>query len=140
MFAAVLSAGCITSLQDLRTQPPGRTGIATGDYRVLANCTAAGLQEGPRNEFRPNVGNYIYQVIDRAEQKRATVTGILGFDGTPVIDLNFRAAEPGQVLVESRWTGPLLRASNGRRVDEYAWPIIETCAGAPVILSPPLTR
>ncbi len=139
-ITAVLLAGCM-SLHEVRQTRPTRQAITAGDYSILANCVAEGLQTARRSgDLLLEPGDLIYQVIQRSEQRRATVTGY-AFGGNwqlPLIDLTFTQQQAG-VLIETR----LLRFQGGdhpalgaKRVDERAWPIVETCAGGSVVNMP----
>jgi hypothetical protein len=136
----MLLTGCM-SLHEVRQTPPTRQAMTAGDYAILANCVAEGLQTARRSgDLLLEPGDLIYQVIHRSEQRRATVTGY-AFGGAmqvPFIDLTFTQQQAG-VLIETR----LLRFQGGdqpalgaKRVGERAWPIVETCAGGSVVDMP----
>jgi hypothetical protein len=139
MILVLLLAGCAMSLQDLRQQPPAQTRtIPDRRYDVLVGCVAEGLQVGESDSFlKPSPSHFMYQVNQRPDQRRATITGYQpdgpGFKPWALIDLTF-VQNDGAVVVESR-LGDFAGGEGGvrlsRQLNEAAWRIIERCAGAP---------
>ncbi len=138
--AAMLLAGCM-SLHEVRQTPPVRQAMTAGNYSILANCVAEGLQTARRSgDLLLEPGDLMYQVIQRSEQRRATVTGYaFGGNGQiPLIDLTFTQQQAG-VLIETRlfrFQGADHPVPVTKGVDQRAWPIVETCAGGNVVPMP----
>lgn len=145
LLAQLLLAGCLMSVQEIRTSGPGRIGVVRGAAIPLAGCVAEGLQVSPRGDWLTEPGDLIYQVLQRPEEQRASVTGYLSGAPypAPLIDLSFYQVGD-DVRIESRW-GRLQGADNesattrgARRIDARVWPIVERCsAGASIQVTPP---
>src|SRR5438046_8893649 len=106
--AAMLLAGCM-SLHEVRQTPPVRQAMTAGNYSILANCVAEGLQTARRSgDLLLEPGDLMYQVIQRSEQRRTTVTGYaFGGNGQiPLIDLTFTPQQAGVVIEAGPVTFP----------------------------------
>jgi hypothetical protein len=84
-------------------------------------------------------GNLIYQVHQRPEEHRATVTGYVpgSMNPVPILDLTF-TQEQGRVVIEtrlSRLVGGNGPAAGARHIDEKAWPTVKKCTGGTIELT-----
>lgn len=140
LVAVMLTAGCTQSLQELRSEPPSRVGSVIGDYLQLANCTVDRLQTGPTTRFfgLMKVGNLNYQTIQRQEERRATVTGMVPWATAPVLDLMFRGSSQQGVIIESRAIGGLAVKADRDEIERDTWAAIKACSGPTISISPPL--
>jgi len=125
-------AGCI-SLAELRGRTPTRVGEVAGRYQPLAVCVTAKAERDPSSQ------GVSYDVQDIAAAKTARVVATARFPGglfysvpTPLVELTFREPEEGNVKIEAR------RSPLGSELELTMWPIIETCAGSTVVVSPRL--
>jgi hypothetical protein len=132
---ALLLAGCVMSLQELRQQPPARTAVvANRQYDALAGCVVDGLQLAPTGTFQMSTSDMTYAINRRPELGIMTVTAVepnYGAGPSVVPHLDLRFIQQGEdVLVESR-LGDIAGGEGGtprsRNLSNQAWTIIEQC-------------
>ncbi|MGH7390356.1 MAG: hypothetical protein ACREM3_13000 [Candidatus Rokuibacteriota bacterium] len=151
MLTILLLVGCSAPLMfmplpELRSLPPNRTLTARGaDYRDVAECIVDEM-----NAARP-VGSgwdepllLDWTMFTRRARQLATVTGTWSLEmmSLPVVDLTL-TQQGDDVRIEERigrWRDDAEGESPRglRKAGEYARPIIERCAGARVVVEPPL--
>ena len=134
MLCASLLTGCV-SVTELRQSPPARASTIKGSYLPLASCSMGHVQPLQGEQ------NVRYELLNTPATKSASILGTVRLPAglfymvtTPVLELSFKAGDEGQVTVESR------TAFGGSSLEPQIWPLVERCAGAPLVLRPPLDR
>lgn len=132
--ALLLLTGCVTTVAEIREQPPQRTGSVAGDYRALAHCTVDELRASPSSPWMLQAGNLTYELVTREPEGFARITGLMQVTGrpAPVVELLLRDQPPGRVRAELRWAYWW-----GDRIGDPVWAMIGRCARAPIAATAP---
>lgn len=118
IIAAVWIAGCASSLQGIRKEPPSQIIEVDGYYEYIGSCIAAGLQSSDNS-----MGEFNYEVIDNKKGKRMTITGKFSYRSIVMIDVTV-IDRSGKSSIEVRgqpWP-------NGKTIESYAIGVIESCS------------